>query len=487
MSRRRHGDAVDFERRHRQYLEHRDPSILRRLGEGLANLNIRGAAPGDNRQRNDRDLRNPPRPNMEPNDSPPPYTEIDPAGNVLQPADPPIPDRGRNNPNPDLPRLGRGRSGSIHDPEPTSSSRQVECQCCFTDVPIKRTIACRGLMAHRFCADCIKKQAETQIGMLKCDMKCMTQDNCGAPFRPSKLNKILGQVLYDKLTSIQQHRELQEADIEGLHECPFCDFKAIAPPINEDCQFACQNPACRKISCRKCGKESHKGKTCEEVNKDRHLPTVHRIEEAMSEAVIRHCPLRGCNTPMVKEFGCNKLQCPRCGGSMCYICKKSIRGYEHFNVPWSTCPLFDNVHQEQIHDTEAARARDRATREALNANPDLKADDVQVKAPEQQPGRGRAPVAGAGGVHPVVFANNQAVMRPVVYQPGGPMAVAGGYLPQPWHGANVLWWYPNAGARPDANGPILGYPAVHQPQQQYPQAQYPRGGYVQYPPGNRRR
>lgn len=55
-----------------------------------------------------------------------------------------------------------------------------------------------------------------------------------------------------------------------------------------------------------------------------------QIEEAMSAALIRKC--NKCNTPFVKEEGCNKMTCTRngCMNIQCYVCAKSC-GYDHFN------------------------------------------------------------------------------------------------------------------------------------------------------------
>ena len=54
-----------------------------------------------------------------------------------------------------------------------------------------------------------------------------------------------------------------------------------------------------------------------------------RVEEAMSKALIRYCPRKGCGQQFLKDIGCNKMTCP-CGTKICYICRKEIQGYEHF-------------------------------------------------------------------------------------------------------------------------------------------------------------
>src|SRR5699024_6031984 len=123
----------------------------------------------------------------------------------------------------------------------------------------------------------------------------------------------------------------EAAGIEGLHECPFCDFRAICPPVEEDREFRCFNPECEKVSCRLCNKPSHVPMTCGEARQDGHLSTRDQSEEAMSEALMRSCPK--CKVKIIKENGCNKMQCTKCRTLMCYVCKKDItgQGYNHFN------------------------------------------------------------------------------------------------------------------------------------------------------------
>ena len=53
------------------------------------------------------------------------------------------------------------------------------------------------------------------------------------------------------------------------------------------------------------------------------------IEEELSDVIIRRC--YKCNTPFVKLDGCNKMTCAKCGAVMCYICKKPIADYNHFD------------------------------------------------------------------------------------------------------------------------------------------------------------
>lgn len=44
--------------------------------------------------------------------------------------------------------------------------------------------------------------------------------------------------------------------------------------------------------------------------------------------VFRNC--HKCGKGIVKETGCNKMKCV-CGALMCYICRKPVQDYTHFN------------------------------------------------------------------------------------------------------------------------------------------------------------
>lgn len=185
----------------------------------------------------------------------------------------------------------------------------AQCQCCFDEFPLNRMFGCGGNTVHFFCRICMKTFVESEIGDSRCRPVCFADTNCGGCFTRKQLQECLDQRTFDRLEHMQQQEDLAAAGLD-LDECPFCDFKAECPPVEEDREFRCLNPKCRKTSCRLCQKESHIPKSCAEAKQDQKLEVRHIVEEAMSAALIRNC--NNCKHPFIKDAGCNKMTCTRC-------------------------------------------------------------------------------------------------------------------------------------------------------------------------------
>jgi TRIAD3 protein (E3 ubiquitin-protein ligase RNF216) len=84
----------------------------------------------------------------------------------------------------------------------------------------------------------------------------MDISGCKMAFPDSELRRVLPGKLFELYEHIQQRRDIELAELEGLEECPFCDYKVV---MDVDFQInkvlTCQNEECRKVSCRKCKKE----------------------------------------------------------------------------------------------------------------------------------------------------------------------------------------------------------------------------------------
>lgn len=259
----------------------------------------------------------------------------------------------------------------------------VECQCCFAEVLPDRTVPCDGDEIHLFCNSCVKHKAEVQVGLMQYELKCFDTSGCQAGFSIKLVRKVIGDKLMKRLEDLQQQDEIAKASIDGLEECPFCEFKAICPPVEQNKEFTCLNSDCEKVSCRLCKEDTHIPQTCEEAKKERGLEVRHTVEEAMTAALIRKCPK--CGLSIVKEDGCNKLRC-RCGALICDVCKKDIskEGYMHFQVGTSTCNLHEGDTGLRRRMNEVMQAEKAAMAEVLAQDDKLDPEMLRVTSKPEE-------------------------------------------------------------------------------------------------------
>ncbi|KAK3706946.1 hypothetical protein LTR37_012445 [Vermiconidia calcicola] len=241
----------------------------------------------------------------------------------------------------------------------------AECSACYDDLPMNRQIHCNGSVAHFTCFDCVTTYIKSEVGDSRCRVLCTA--GCGAGFASNQLNLLSDKQLLDKLSQIQQEKDIRDAGLSDLEECPFCDYKAILPPVEQDFEFRCANPECEKHA------------------KDNKVNTRHKIEEAMTAALIRSC--NKCQRSFIKEYGCNKMSCPSCGNMQCYVCSTTLKDYNHFDqapagraaggTASKLCPLYDNV--EERHEREVKEAEAAARAQVVEENPDVAAEDLDIK------------------------------------------------------------------------------------------------------------
>lgn len=242
-------------------------------------------------------------------------------------------------------------------------------------------IPCNGIEKHFFCRTCVKKQAETQIGQMRYEVKCVDISGCQAAFDRTLLQQVLGERLMKRLDFLQQMDEIAKSGMEGIEDCPFCEFKAICLPLELDKEFSCQNPDCGKVSCRLCHEEAHTPRTCEETRRERGIPERREVEEAMTKALVRTCPK--CGVSIVKSDGCNKIRC-RCGTLICDVCKADITStaYSHFSPVG--CPSFE-VDQGRFRlVNEVVRAEREAIDRIVSHNDSISRDELHVEVPDPQ-------------------------------------------------------------------------------------------------------
>ena len=261
----------------------------------------------------------------------------------------------------------------------------VECQCCFTDTPVSRAVHCNGDGTHFFCRDCALSYAKAQTDKGQHLLECFATTECKAEFSHSHKLRFLDAEMLRLLDKLEQNDIMRLAEIEGLAKCPFCDYAEIYPDVSENKIFHCKASACMKASCRLCNLESHVPKTCAEAKAENGISERHILEEAMTKALVRNCPK--CETPILKDSGCNKMICTKCKCAICDYCGKDIskEGYGHFAGNGvgrnGGCPTNDDTFMR--NDTRVKAAEKEAMARIRAENPELSEEDLKIKFSEK--------------------------------------------------------------------------------------------------------
>ncbi|KAL9097008.1 MAG: hypothetical protein Q9165_000972 [Trypethelium subeluteriae] len=260
------------------------------------------------------------------------------------------------------------------------------CQCCFSEVPTNRTVFCSGSPSHGLCWDCIRRYVDVEFGKGKYEFQCFGAEDCTAKFNwQEDFHEFVNENILAKLWRLQQDEEIKLAHLENVEGCPFCGFQAICDqPTGSNKEFECAHPECGKVSCRLCHKERHAPLSCEEHRKNKKTDAKHTVEEAMTEALVRKC--NKCRNPFIKEDGCNKMTCPKCSNTQCYICSADINSnYDHFfqDIVESSrgCPLYGG--DFNLHKREVRKAEKTAIAKAMADNSELVEADLKVQVSEE--------------------------------------------------------------------------------------------------------
>lgn len=107
--------------------------------------------------------------------------------------------------------------------------------------------------AHLFCSTCMTSYASTLLGSHNPDIVCMDQSGCKLAFPESELRRFLTPKLLALYERVKQRKEIEAAGLEGLEECPFCEYKVVIDNPDERL-FRCEGQDCGAVTCRKCKK-----------------------------------------------------------------------------------------------------------------------------------------------------------------------------------------------------------------------------------------
>ncbi|KAH0789789.1 IBR domain containing protein [Histomonas meleagridis] len=226
-----------------------------------------------------------------------------------------------------------------------------QCECCCDDFLPEDMAHCP--VGHKFCVHCLNTNVENVISSGRFEIKCLSMEDCNELVSTPELIRCVEPKLLRQLFTLESQDAVRNSDIKNTVTCHFC---GLIVEYEGQCDFSC--PECHKLTCFKCGKASHEGRTCEEMKE---VDENRIVEEQMNEAVVRVCPK--CGAQFMKDEGCNRMECPKCHTWICYWCRKEIskeEGYAHFWTrggvcPPDRCPLW--VENGTLHKIEAIQAK----------------------------------------------------------------------------------------------------------------------------------
>ncbi|KAG6878056.1 hypothetical protein C0993_000379 [Termitomyces sp. T159_Od127] len=101
----------------------------------------------------------------------------------------------------------------------------IECGCCFSTYRFDKMVQCPE--THLFCTTCMRKYASTLLGTHDPNIKCMDQSGCKALIPYSELKRFLPEKLMLLYERVKQRKEVEAAGLDGLEECPFCEWGCV--------------------------------------------------------------------------------------------------------------------------------------------------------------------------------------------------------------------------------------------------------------------
>ncbi|EGR28853.1 ibr domain protein [Ichthyophthirius multifiliis] len=143
------------------------------------------------------------------------------------------------------------------------------------------------------------------------------QNNCQQCYVDKNIEELIDEnsfkkyIQFKKILIINQDPSLKWCCKEGCNKYVKANEKSN--------QAKCE---CGNIMCFLCGNDWHEGITCQDKMQEDFQQAIYKYE-------ISFCP--NCTVKVEKVSGCNKMTCPMCQVSFCWLCKLINIRYSHFN------------------------------------------------------------------------------------------------------------------------------------------------------------
>lgn len=241
------------------------------------------------------------------------------------------------------------------------------CEICLAKKPgvlFTKLTAC----AHGFCTQCLSDMlgvhiADGSVGAIRCP-----KSDCRAEVGMGIVQRLVDDVTFQRWYRLQVQRTLNE--MPSVVYCPACERCGAETPVLPEpaadpleLPFArcdrCGFPfcaACREVyhpdsrciaqegRLAKLGISASMAGSSAKVRRERLQQELASLKVIQAEAV--QCPT--CKTPICRSYGCNHMECTKCGTHFCYRCGADIseRKYDHFRA--DRCPTFDREEVQRM-------------------------------------------------------------------------------------------------------------------------------------------
>ncbi len=259
--------------------------------------------------------------------------------------------------------------------EPAPPPNTFQCQCCYCDYELDKGLEINCSKSHRFCKDCLRSWIEEKVGsggstQLSCfittanisphDTKGGGESKGGGDTRSTTCTGFFSTPTVESVLSKEAlanwncrvaQDELKRMD--DVFTCPKCKFFAVLIDdrkvlIDNGYTFHCQG--CKFNMCLCCQIGSGVDRimvphldlplpapntrciVCQRWNDAAHGGAIESptriVEEILTKSRTRICV---CGKQFVRIDGCNKMVCTCCGVASCYLCRKVVTDYTHFD------------------------------------------------------------------------------------------------------------------------------------------------------------
>jgi TRIAD3 protein (E3 ubiquitin-protein ligase RNF216) len=107
---------------------------------------------------------------------------------------------------------------------------------------------------HLFCITCMTSHASTLLGTHNTRIPCLDCSGCSSVIPEPELRRVLPEKTMRLWERLSQRKEIMNAKLVGLEECPFCDY-GVMIENNDEKLLRCGNEeVCGIVSCRTCKK-----------------------------------------------------------------------------------------------------------------------------------------------------------------------------------------------------------------------------------------